>query len=73
MSITLGLDSRIELERAIMNREKTLRYVLIAVGAVILALLALQFWLVKNKRHIFQGTVTAALSSIEGAHANIVL
>jgi len=54
----LGFDSRLELEWVIMNREKTLRYVLIAVGALILALLALQFWVVKNKRYIFQGTVS---------------
>jgi hypothetical protein len=42
-----------------MNREKRLRYVLIAVGALILVLLALQFWVVKNKRYIFQGSVAA--------------
>jgi hypothetical protein len=40
-----------------MNREKTLRYVLIAVGALILTLLALQLWVVKNKKYFFQGSV----------------
>jgi hypothetical protein len=61
-----GLDSRLELERAIMRREKTLRYVLIAVGALILALLALQFWVVKKKKYIFQGSVSAASAGPPG-------
>jgi hypothetical protein len=32
-----------------MKREKTLRYVLIAVGIFILVLLALQLWIVKRR------------------------
>jgi hypothetical protein len=53
-----------------MNREKAFRYVLIAVGALILALLALQLWAVKNKRYIFQGSV-ADSASVSGLQSGL--